>query len=172
MDFAGELSPEQFWAHTDALYDQVRAAAHLLPLYGVAGWAGLIMIGDWEWYNDDLSRAGLSYGDPLGGPLGGTCIAVTTCADEESVPQAGPFGPVRLPPTGPGPEISLDGRPVPVDSWREVDSWHAVATLGDHLVHIEVGGPAPDRIDLVRVTDVEPYLAGSRAYLHAARGEG
>lgn len=181
MDEVGWLNPEQFWAHMGDLDEQMRAAAHLMPLYGVAGWTGPVMTGDWEWYNDELAVAELAHGDPLGdGPF----IAVATTTGETG--HDGPPG--RRDPLGLRPEgeilaagaehtdagttqISVDGQPVGV-AWRRDDqAWYATGGLGGHRLRIETRHTTPDQVDLVRIVDIEPYLAGRRSFLRAARGE-
>ncbi|MCW2505704.1 MAG: hypothetical protein JWO79_3988 [Actinomycetia bacterium] len=64
MRFAGKLSPEDFWRRRAAGDERVRVAAHLLPLYGIAGWDGPLMTGGWQWSDGELESAGLSHGTP------------------------------------------------------------------------------------------------------------
>ena len=59
------------------LDDRMRAAAHLLPLYGVATWAGPVMTGDWDWENGEFCAAGLAHGLP-----GGPHVQVSTTAGD------------------------------------------------------------------------------------------
>jgi len=44
--------------------ERIRATAAVLPCYGLAGWVGLRMIGDWEWENDELVTVGRTHGTP------------------------------------------------------------------------------------------------------------
>ena len=42
----------------------MRAAAHETRLFGLQGWDGQVMVGDWEWQNERLMTAGLAHGTP------------------------------------------------------------------------------------------------------------
>jgi hypothetical protein len=178
MDVAGQLGPKQFWAHLSELDEQMRAAAHLLPLYGVAGWPGVVMTGDWEWHNGQLATAELAHGDPLGdGPL--VAVKTTNDLDSVSLPDwlgGPPFSPdgvdihTEVGPPGAA-DISVDGQRTGFDCWRDGPAWYATGSLGDHHLSIEGRHTAPEQVSLIRVLDIEPYVAGRRAYLRALRGE-
>ncbi len=62
MRYAGHLSPEEFWERYAELEQRNRATSAVLPCYGLVGWSGLRMIGDWEWENDRLVTKGLAHG--------------------------------------------------------------------------------------------------------------
>jgi hypothetical protein len=68
-------------------------------------------------------------------------------------------------------EIAVDDRLVPFDRWDDGALWYAAARHGGHGVVIEARDMTPDQINLVRVEDIEPYLAGRRSYLRVLRGE-
>jgi hypothetical protein len=59
-------------------------------------------------------------------------------------------------------EIPVDGRPVRFDLLAEGRHWVAVGTVRDVLVVLLGRDLAPAEVELVRVTDVEPYSEGSR----------
>jgi len=159
------LSPEQFWARLDEFDEQMRAAAHLLPLYGVADWTGPVMTGDWEWHNDRLELAELAHGDPLGE---GLCIAVATSTDARA--PAGLPGHEHIDAAASTVGISVGGQPVELTCWRDAHAWSATGRLADHHLRIQARGITPEQVTLIRITDIEPYLAGRRSYLRAARG--
>jgi hypothetical protein len=165
VNFAGRLGPEQFWAHIDELADQIRAVAHLMPLYGVTGWTGQVMTGDWQWHDDQLELAELAHGDPVGD---GVRVAVATSTEAPFLD--GPPGHEHPDaPTGPA-RITVDGQPVDVTCRRDDQAWSATGRLADHHLRIQARGVTPDQLSLTRVTDIEPYLTGYRSYLRALRG--
>jgi hypothetical protein len=186
MEFGGRLSPEEFWRHVAADEERIRAAAHLLPLYGLAGWDGPLMTGDWRWSGGELECAGLSHGAPNGASL----QVVTTAGDP------GPIAHTlrmtdeleRLGPPRSGDDLDamrerlaaaparsvtagLGGRTVEFTRWDGSLRWHAAAPFGEHGLVLEGRDLDPAALQLERVTDVEPYLAGRNAYLRRLRGE-
>lgn len=66
MRYAGHLSPEEFWERYAELEQRIRATSDALPCYGLVGWSGLRMIGDWQWENDRPVTKGLAHGAPEG----------------------------------------------------------------------------------------------------------
>jgi hypothetical protein len=70
-----------------------------------------------------------------------------------------------------GVEFAVNGRLEPFDRWDDDAVWYAAARHRGYGVVIEARDMAPDQISLVRVEDIEPYLAGRRAYVRALRGE-
>ena len=57
MRMGGRLTPEEFWARFDAGDDEIRAEAGRLPWYGLAGWPGWLMLGEWSRRNGEPIRA-------------------------------------------------------------------------------------------------------------------
>jgi hypothetical protein len=165
VNVAGWLSPEQFWARLDELDEQMRTVAHLLPLYGVADWTGPVMTGDWEWHNGRLELAELAHGDPLGE---GLCIAVATSTDAPA--PGGLPGHEHIDAAAGTVEISVGGQLVEFTCWRDAHAWSAIGRLVDHHLRIQARGITAGQVALIRITDIEPYLAGRRSYLRAARG--
>jgi hypothetical protein len=186
MRFAGKLSPEDFWRHLAAGDERVRAAAHLLPLYGIAGWDGPLMTGGWQWSDGELESAGLSHGTPNESSL----QVVTTSGDPARIAhtlrmtgERERFGPPgsdadlgamrdRLAAT---PDrsmtVSVAGQTVDFTRWDGTLRWHAAAAFGEHGLVLEGRNLDPPALRLERVTDVEPYLAGRSAYIRRLRGE-
>ena len=184
MQYAGRLSPEAFWAHYEHMEERIRATATVLPTYAPSGWMGLRMIGDWEWENDRLVTVGLAHGAPNG--AGPTLHVHTTVrdpvADVVSLPMAAAGPPQDKDDVlrrhgefhaaaGEPATITVDAAPVSFTVWGEVDQWWA-AGHHDGLGLMLEGQRIPvGDIELVRVHDLKPYLAGRRAYLRARRGE-
>ena len=47
MHFAGELTPEQFWAVVDDVDEQIRRTFAERPVYAVRGWPGRTILSEW-----------------------------------------------------------------------------------------------------------------------------
>ncbi|GAB2936002.1 hypothetical protein GCM10027280_24970 [Micromonospora polyrhachis] len=183
MHVAGRLSPDEFWAQMAQHDEQIRSSAHLLPRYGLAGWTGAISTGDWSWEDDRLVTVGLVYGDRLDG---GPYVHSRTTVQEPATAvrllrMATPPHPCDMTEllereqrlaTSPSTEvdISIDGRLERFTRWQDDTHWYASSAYHGHCVVLEVCGVTPDQITLVRVEDIEPYLAGRRSSLHALRG--
>ena len=186
MRITGKLSPQEFWEHIDAGEARVRAESGTLPLFGVDGWTGPRTTGDWEWVNDRLTSAGLAYGDRQGtGPF----IQVKTTTDDPTDAVVSHRMGTRMPtidpqefPTlltglraDPGTPafVTIDAERCELRQWRDDDgTWLAAGRHGEAALIIEA---SPDvditQLRLVRVTDIEPYIAGRRAHLRRMRGE-
>jgi len=184
MRYAGQRSPEEFWARIAEMEQRVGDTATILPCYGLANWSGLLMVGDWAWENDQLVTVGLGHGDPAGdGPV----VQVRTTVHDPRREAASLRMTAEGAPRGkddflrrrhdveavPAVEVDipLDSTPVRFQVWRRADRWWAAADHGAHGLVIESHRLPTDEITLVRVHDIEPYLAGRRAHLRALRGE-
>lgn len=184
MRKAGQLTPEEFWARMARLDDQMRASAHVMPLYGVADWTGLIMTGDWLWQNDRLTTVGLVHGEQFGS---GPYVHVRTTIDDPAAVVTNLRMSAQLRPSDrdqflelrerlaatptTGVEIAVDGRLEPFTRCDDGAFWYAATRHGGYGVVIEARDLTPGQINLVGVEDIEPYLAGRRAYIRALRGE-
>jgi hypothetical protein len=184
MRKAGRLTAEQFWARMAQLDDQMRASAHVLPLYGVADWTELVMTGDWLWQDGRLTTVGLAHGDRLGS---GPFVHVRTTTDDPTsvvsdLRMRGHPRPrdkdqflelrqrlMATPTTGI--EIAVDGRHEHFNRWDDDVFWYAAARSGGYGIVVEARDVTPGQINLIGVEDIEPYLAERRAYLRALRGE-
>jgi hypothetical protein len=177
MRVTGQLSPEEFWDRITAGEQRMRDSAAVLPVYRLADWAGPVLTGDWEWEDDALVTAGIAHGDP-DGP--GVHVRTTTHdpraevarlrrpvpAPAENLVAATPAA-VEIWADG---EILVDGTPVAVELWRDGERWWAAgAHDGRGLVLAGNRVPVQD-VALVRVRDLEPFLAGRRDFLRALRG--
>lgn len=186
MHTTGHLEPDDFWAVVERGEARIRAAAGELPLFGVTGWTGPLRLGDWEWEDARLTRAGLAFGEPRGlGPhvhvqvsrndpvevvhnlrLGritpGPDDAVSYLSQRRRI-AAEPAIAVRMP---------VDGTLTDFALWDDGVYWYAAARLDGYGLIVEARSIAPDGLELLRVDDVEPYLAGRRTDLRARRWEG
>ena len=183
MRIAGHLTPDEFWRHIDSIEEQVRAGAGSMPTYGLNDWDGPIMISDWEWQDKELILAGLAHGTSA---TDSWVQVLTTVHDPRrhaarSIERAIGVTPIdtdyerrrRAIQDVPGSDVPIwvDGRPTTFTTWGERERWWA-AGIVDGLGVVLEGRQYPlDQVDLVRVDDVEPYLAGLREYMRACRGE-
>jgi hypothetical protein len=187
MHFGGRLTPEEFWARFDAQHDEIRADADQLPWYGLADWPGRLGLG-WGRIDGRLVTVDLAYeqGDPddeqtprvrvlisaedrdnvianlrLNGALSTSPTEEDTLAAME-LSMSPPIGTVS---------ISVDGRPEEFDHWIDGINWYAARSHENRTMAIAVRHIGPDELSVVRVHDIEPYLAGQRATLRRMRGE-
>lgn len=73
-----------------------------------------------------------------------------------------PFTPVQIP---------VDGEPVRFDHHSEGPAWVAVGRTDDVSITLRARNLAVDAVELVRVTDIEPYVEGSRRLREQSRSE-
>jgi hypothetical protein len=67
--------------------------------------------------------------------------------------------------------LELDGLEQPFELWERGDRWWAATTFGGRTLAVEARGVSPEAVALCRVSDVEPYLEGRRAWLRRVRDE-
>lgn len=67
--------------------------------------------------------------------------------------------------------ISVNSARVRFEVWDEDTLWWGAAQQTGYGLVVEAHDMATDRFALVRVQDIEPYLAGRRAHLRTLRGE-
>jgi hypothetical protein len=67
--------------------------------------------------------------------------------------------------------LRVDGRPVRFDVLAEGASWVARGTLADRVLTLRGRSWPLERVELVTVRDIEPYLAGWRRLTERRRGE-
>jgi hypothetical protein len=188
MHMGGRLTPEQFWARFDARENEIRAEVELLPCHGLANWPGWLMLGDWSRRDGELISAGLVHGhgeltddntprvhvvvgseapqDVVGQRLFNA--ALSRDPGEKDVVEA--MRHADAAPTGTV-SISVDGRPEAFDHWVHEQTWFAARHHDGHTLAVEARHVSPDELNIVRVHDIEPYLAGRRASLRRMRGE-
>src|SRR5205807_5514057 len=158
------------------------AEAGVLPCRGVADWPGWLMLGDWSRRDGQLISAGLVHGRgevdddelPRVEVMVGTGtpedlvrqrllnVALPRQPDERGVLDA--MGRANSAPTGTV-TISVDGSPAIFDQWVHRQTWFAARRQDGHALAVEARHIRPDELAIVRVPDIEPYLAGRRANL-------
>ena len=184
MQYAGRLSPAEFWARYAEMEERIRATASALPCYAPVGWVGLRMFGDWQWENGQPVTIGLAHGARDGdGPTLHVHTTVRDPAVDAASLRTAEAGPARdkadmlrrvneLGTAAAEPAtIPVDGAPVTFTVWRKADRWWAVGHYGGFGLVLEGERISVDHVDLVRVLDLDPYFAGRRAHLRARRGE-
>lgn len=184
MERTGRLLPEAFWERNAQMEVRIRATATLLPCYGLTGWSGLGMVGDWEWENDHLVTVGLAHGAPDGtDPM----LHVHTTVRDPSADVAS----LRMAAAGPPRDetdtlrrrqafdagddesamIEVGAAGVRFAVWRDGDRWWAAGHHGEHGLVLEARRIPTSDVGLERVYDLDPYIDGRRAYLRNRRGE-
>jgi hypothetical protein len=68
-------------------------------------------------------------------------------------------------------DITIGGHSERFTRWDDNGTWYAAAQYAGHSVVIEARVVTAGEVTLARVTDIEPYLAGRRAYLRTLRNE-
>lgn len=189
MRYAGRLTPEEFWARYAETEQRMRDGAGRLPCYGLAEWSGPRTVGDHMWENDYLATMGLAHGDPdmiTGqGPM--VHVRTTTRDPLEKVQSLRLYAAAGWPDLGEADQLRLEeeleaavGEPVTIpvadvpvrfSLWREDQRWWAAGHHGGYGLVLEARQFLSSWVRLVRVYDVEPYLAEARAQLRAWRGE-
>lgn len=183
MRIAGRLSPEEFWARIAVGEQRIRDSAATLPTYGVADWPRLLMVGDWGWEDSLLVTVGLAHGVATGD---GPAVHVrTTVHDPRSAVASLRMASAGAPhdksdllrrreaAVAPSDQIDVlvDFAPVRFEVCNDGDDrWLAAAEHTGYGLIVESRRTTVDSLALVRVHDVEPYLAGRRANLRARRG--
>ncbi|WP_119699070.1 hypothetical protein [Rhodococcus ruber] len=182
MHIAGHLSPEEFWRRIDAGDEQVRGSVGAFPLYGLHGWTGPVMLGKWQWENGQVTTAGLVYGTPA---TEVSVEVVTTVHDPRrravtAIERAVGVSPADARCAGHHHRIAraaarevqirVDGRDLIFSAWGGSERWWPAGTVEGAGIVVQARRYPPDRVVLVAVHDVEPYLSGRRAYLLTVRG--
>jgi hypothetical protein len=141
------------------------------------------MVGDWAWESGELVTVGIAHGDP---DRDGPAVHVRTTVHDPRAEVASlrmdagaPYGNDdvlrrrREPDIAPGDDVQflVDSTPVPFELWHEGDRWWAAAAHAGYGLVVEGRRVAAELVTLVRVHDIEPYLAGRRENLRARRGE-
>ncbi|BAL91161.1 hypothetical protein AMIS_59410 [Actinoplanes missouriensis 431] len=168
MRFAARLDRATFTATVDRKLTTIRQAAGALTLYEPVGWSGPRRIGSWSWTNDRLTTGALRFG---AGPwlevittTGPVAEVVTEQRMAAALETRDPRE-VDIPVLDPPGDliVEVDGEARRFDLWPDGVGWQAASPP----IVISANGFAPAGIRLVRVTQIEPYLAETRAALLA-----
>ena len=188
MHFAGELTPDEFWAVMDHGDDEIRRSFAERPVFEIRGWPGRAMVSEW------------SFG---GGVRSITFLPADWAAANPSDPDIRPrldvlvdIGEPRrmvaermafeiLDRTGRPPQLPVDDAPTPdeiidvdvegvaepFELWSSGDRARAAGRVAGVTVMIEAAGHPIEEVSLVRVRDVEGLLAERRRWIRELRGE-
>ena len=173
MDLGAQLTPEQMDAVVLDAQNRVRESFDGMPVFGVSGWSGPLMIGEWSWR--DGSR-GLAHGTPDGGSF----VQVHTHPDDarlavhdlrmSAAGVLGTFTDFDSPPDRLA-EIVVDETPVLFEVWEDERNAWAGGNYLDHGIVVEARRADLDDLRLRQVTDIEPYLEGQLELIRRARRE-
>lgn len=169
----------------------MRESAGTVPLFGLTGWTGLRMAGQWSFTDDwRAETAGLRHGDPNDPAAPNLVVATTRLPTERVVkqlqqehtrsvhPPGGDAGPAewrRSP--GPDPvgenEFTVDGAPRIFQVWQESeDRWQAACRLDEeYTLVLDAYRFAPADVTLTRVRDLEPCLIDRRNWIRTYYGQ-
>ncbi|MFW0775985.1 hypothetical protein ACLRGI_22800 [Paenarthrobacter nitroguajacolicus] len=169
---------------SDQLDQEVRAGAHLLPLFTLTHWDGPSMLESWQL---DGSEGSVLHGDAFM-PTGPLLEVVTTNQDPQGTARNRWRASAGIPhnleelqrqdamfnalPSGLI-TITVDGAATEFSLWPGKNSWLAAGASGGFGIVIDAqrNPPPPEAVRLTRVADVEPLLQARRAALRALRGE-
>ncbi|MDR6434894.1 hypothetical protein J2790_000015 [Paenarthrobacter nicotinovorans] len=184
MEIIGFMPPDEFWAMSDQLDQEVRAGADVLPVFTLTDWEGSAMLGSWL---SDGSEGSVAHGDAFG-PTGPLLEVVTTNQDphvaarnrwrasagiphnlEELQRQDAMFNALANQLI----TITVDDADTDFTLWLGTGSWLAAGTRSGFgiVINAQRNPPPPEAVSLRRVPDVEPLLQARRAALKKIRGE-
>ncbi|WP_448003230.1 hypothetical protein [Agromyces bauzanensis] len=187
MQFAGQLTPEEFWATVDAGDDEVRRTFAERPVYGVVGWSGPAMLSEWS-FGDGIRSLAFRPADGIPsvdlavdrGP--GVDVLVDVAEPRRLVAlrlardaMAGAGVPPWPMPDAPPPDLIVDlvvdGIAEPFELWERDSRARAAGRVGSVTVVVEAVDLPIGNLALERVTDIEPLIAERRRWLRELRGE-
>ena len=174
MRYEGGLTPEELDERIVRSLDGVRESAGSMPVFGVVGWTGDVSLGEWIYEGGPHS---LLHGDPDGH---GASVQVQTTTGPartavhelrrrfdgpwEGDQYSARFDAYEVPPDRIA-EVRIDATPVQFEVWEADDVSWAAGTMGGFGVAVEARSVRVDDLDLVTVSDLEPYIAGRLAWL-------
>ena len=188
MHFAGELTPDEFWAVMDHGDGEVRRSFAERPAFEIRGWPGRAMVSEWSFGTGVRSItclpadwAGANPEDFDIRPRVNVLVDVTEprrmVADRMAFEVLERTGrPPQLPlADAPTPDavidVDVDGIAEPFELWSSGDRERAAGRVAGVTVVIEAAGHPIEEVSLVRVRDVEGLLAERRRWIRELRGE-
>jgi hypothetical protein len=149
------------------------------PLYGLTGkWTGVRFAGGHTWQGGEgITSISLGHGNPF--DLSTAQVHVEVSRETHPLPREfrlrelteGLWPESDVPPQEVTTRIPVDGMVTPFDVIVEGNSWAAVTEIEGLTVTVRGVNYPPDDVELVRVTDVEPYIDGSRWLAEESRRE-
>ena len=188
MHYAGELTPDQFWAVVDDGDDRIRRTFAERPVWAVRGWRGRTILSEWTYGSGGGIRAlvflpaewdGANFDDPDVSPR----VVVLTDVEEPRRIVAGRFAMEEFarthePPVmfdeAPTPdaviELIVDGTAEPFELWAGGDAVRVAGSVGGVGVVIEASGHPIEEVELARLHEIEDVLAERRRWIRSQRG--
>ena len=186
MQFAGQLTPEEFWAEMDAADDEVRRTFTERPVYGVRAWPGRVMLSEWAFHRGIRSLAFLpAEWEGVIGDDGSARPRVEVLVDdleprrmiadrialEVRADGREPQWPWLEAPTPDAViDLDVDGIDEPFELWVNGDSSRAAGRIGGVTVMIEALEHPISDVALERVRDIDVLLAERRQWIRDLRG--
>jgi hypothetical protein len=188
MHFAGELTPDEFWAVMDHGDDEVRRTFAERPAFEVRGWPGRAMVSEWSFGSGIRSVTflpaewdGANLADRDIRPRVDVLVDVTEprrmVAERMAFEELDRTGqPPRLPTADPPTpdaviDVSVDGVAEPFELWSSGERARAAGRVAGVTVVIEASGHPIEEVSLVRLHDIEELLAERRRWIRDLRGE-
>ena len=187
MHYAGELTPEQFWAVVDEVDEQIRRTFAERPVYAVRGWRGRTILLEWSYgagtgiralvflsaegdgvNSDDDATPRVSVLTDIAEPRRVVAERVAmeafTSTHEPPLPDDGAPTPDSVV------ELMVDGAAEPFELWSGGAVVRAAGRVGGVSVVIEAVGHPIDEIELERLPRIDDVLAERRRWIRAQRG--
>ncbi|HWU48061.1 MAG TPA: hypothetical protein VN133_14990 [Humibacter sp.] len=190
MEWAERLTPDEFWERIDAGERSLRDSAAAWPSYTVAGWQGPAMVGEWA-FGDGVHA--IVHGDPLATRRDADDLVLAGLEEPHVLVRTGDDDArrtvhlLRRAASRPGEafdvasvahaapdeiaEIVVESTPVLFEVWRDPDCWWAAGSYRDDVIVIEARGLQPASLRLVRVADIERFIAQRREWIIRLRRE-
>ena len=189
MHFAGQLTPDEFWARMGGADDEVRRTFGERPIYAVHGWPGRGVLSEWsfgsygsgirslaflppDWNGVDLFDAGA-------GPRVDVLVDVTEprrmVAERMAFEVFERGGDLQWPADEPSTpdaiiDVVVDGVAEPFELWSTVDRSWASGRVGGVTVLVETAAHPMADVALERVRDIEPFISERRRWITEQRG--
>ena len=179
LTYSHTLTPAEM-AAAEALQEQELSAGFAEgPCYGLADWAGTRMVRGSSRGPDGFRHIELSFEDPQDPRRS---VAVLTVVADRFTIKIGelrrradivPVGDYETLANEPAEEITVlvDDRPNAFRLWRDDGYDVAAGSLGGRGVVLGIRGVPSAQVRLVRVADLDPFLAGTRALTARRRDE-
>jgi hypothetical protein len=190
MEWAERLTPDEFWERIDASERSLRDSAAAWPSYTVADWRGPAIV--IEWTLGDGVHA-IVHGNPLATRRDADDVVLAGLEEPHILVRTGDENArravhsLRRAASRPGDEVDLstvaraapdeiaeiivESTPVMFEVWRDPDCWWAGGAYRGDVIVIEARGLEPDVLRLVRVRDIEPFIAQRREWIMRLRRE-
>lgn len=179
---SGTLTPDEFWSAVRADDERIRRSSGDLALFAPARWTSSVALGEWAF---EAGPRELVHGLP--GNQAPFISVVTTPGRGRGIARARWITHHGSPPHNTAEHLERirafdalkprrrrvfvgDSR-VEFDVWEHDTRWWAAVEASRYGIALEASDLDPATLSLVRVDDVEPYLAGRTAWVQRQRAE-